>query len=130
MKPVSFHPTDPKNLGTDIFARLIPMRAHEVASIYSEEKAKLMRSIVSSVDEKDQELQYVTCYACSYCGTTCVDARVVHTRKHAEDQKSTKHLYFQQTSIHTHTHTHACMHALKSVVVCLSMHVCMNAGSL
>ena len=57
VRPVSFHPTDPKNLGTDIFSRLIPMRAHEVASIYSEEKAKLMRSVVSSVDEKDQELQ-------------------------------------------------------------------------
>ena len=57
MKPVSFHPTDPKNLGTDIFARLIPMRAHEVASIYSEEKAKLMRSVISSVEEKDEELE-------------------------------------------------------------------------
>ena len=59
MKPVSFHPTDPKNLGTDIFSRLIPMRAHEVASIYSEEKAKLMRSVISSVEEKDEELEYV-----------------------------------------------------------------------
>ena len=57
VKPVSFHPTDPKNLGTDIFSRLIPMRAHEVASIYSEEKAKLMRSVISSVEEKDEELE-------------------------------------------------------------------------
>jgi tyrosine-protein phosphatase non-receptor type 23 len=57
VKPMSFHPTDPKNLGTDIFSRLIPMRAHEVASIFSEEKAKLMRSIMSSVEEKDEELQ-------------------------------------------------------------------------
>ena len=57
MKPVSFHPTDPKNLGTDIFSRLIPMRAHEVASIFSEEKAKLMRSVMSSVEDKDEELQ-------------------------------------------------------------------------
>jgi tyrosine-protein phosphatase non-receptor type 23 len=57
VKPVSFHPTDPKNLGTDIFSRLIPMRAHEVASIFSEEKAKLMRSVMSSVEEKDEELE-------------------------------------------------------------------------
>ena len=57
VKPVSFHPTDPKNLGTDIFSRLIPMRAHEVASIFSEEKAKLMRSVMSSVEDKDEELQ-------------------------------------------------------------------------
>ena len=59
VKPVSFHPNDPKNQGTDIFSRLIPMRAHEVASIYSEEKAKLMRSVMSSVEEKDEELEYV-----------------------------------------------------------------------
>ena len=57
MKPVAFHATDPKNLGTDIFSRLVPMGAYEAASVFSEEKAKLLRSVVSSVTEKDEELE-------------------------------------------------------------------------
>ena len=57
VKPLTFHPTDPKNLGTDILARLIPMRAHEAASVYSEDKAKLVRSLLSSVQDKDSELE-------------------------------------------------------------------------
>jgi len=57
VKPVSFHPVDPKSHGTDILARLVPMRAYEVASVFSEEAAKLQRSIVSSVQEKDEELE-------------------------------------------------------------------------
>ena len=56
-KPVVFHPTDPKNLGKDIFSRLVPMRAYEAASVYSEEKAKLLRSVLSSANEKDEELE-------------------------------------------------------------------------
>ena len=35
------------------------MRAYEAASVYSEEKAKLLRSVVSSVQEKDDELEWV-----------------------------------------------------------------------
>ena len=57
VKPVAFHATDPKNLGTDIFGRLVPMGAYEAASVFSEEKAKLLRSVVSSVTEKDEELE-------------------------------------------------------------------------
>lgn len=57
MKPVAFHPTDSKNLGTDIFSRLVPMRAYEASSVYSERKAELLRSITSSVGEKDEELE-------------------------------------------------------------------------
>lgn len=57
VKPVAFHATDPKNLGTDIFGRLVPMGAYEAASVFSEEKAKLLRSVVSSVAEKDEELE-------------------------------------------------------------------------
>jgi tyrosine-protein phosphatase non-receptor type 23 len=56
VKPVVFQPSDPKIIGTDIFSRLVPMRAYEAASLYSEEQAKLMRSVVSSVDEKNEEL--------------------------------------------------------------------------
>ena len=57
MKPVVFYPADPRNLGTDVLARLVPMRAYEIASVYSEEAAKLQRSIVSSVQEKNEELE-------------------------------------------------------------------------
>lgn len=57
VKPVAFHPTDAKNLGTDIFARLVPMRAYEASSVYSERKAELLRSVTSSVSEKDEELE-------------------------------------------------------------------------
>lgn len=57
VKPITFQPSDSKNVGRDIFARLVPMRAYEAASVYSEEKAKLLRSVVSSVQEKDEELQ-------------------------------------------------------------------------
>ena len=57
VKPVAFHPTDPKNLGTDILARLIPMQAHEAASVFSEEKAKLLRSLTLSVQEKEEEVE-------------------------------------------------------------------------
>ena len=57
VKPVVFQPTDPKNLGTDILSRLVPMQAYEASSVYSEEKAELLRSIASSVNEKDDELE-------------------------------------------------------------------------
>ena len=57
MKPVMFQPTDSKNLGSDIFSRLVPMRAYEASSVYSEHKAELLRSINSSVAEKDDELE-------------------------------------------------------------------------
>ena len=57
MKPVMFQPTDSKNQGSDIFGRLVPMRAYEVSSVYSEQKAELLRSINSSVAEKDEELE-------------------------------------------------------------------------
>ncbi len=54
MKPIAFHPTD---MGVDIFQRLIPMRAHVVASVHSEEKAKLLRSVMSAINERDQDLE-------------------------------------------------------------------------
>lgn len=54
-KPVMFQPSETQ--GSDIFGRLVPMRAYEVSSVYSEQKAELMRSITSSVAEKDEELE-------------------------------------------------------------------------
>ncbi|KPJ07130.1 Tyrosine-protein phosphatase non-receptor type 23 [Papilio machaon] len=52
--PINFN--DPEISGTDIFSRLVPMGAHEAASLYSEEKAKLLRLVVSQVDAKNTEL--------------------------------------------------------------------------
>lgn len=42
--------------GPDIFGRLVPMRAHEASSMYSEEKAKLLRKICTEVESKDTQL--------------------------------------------------------------------------
>ncbi|KPI94567.1 Tyrosine-protein phosphatase non-receptor type 23 [Papilio xuthus] len=52
--PINFN--DPEISGNDIFSRLVPMGAHEAASLYSEEKAKLLRLVVSQVDAKNTEL--------------------------------------------------------------------------
>lgn len=42
--------------GHDIFSRLVPMNAHEASSMYSEEKAQMLRNIVSLVEAKNTEL--------------------------------------------------------------------------
>uniref|UniRef100_A0A131YR60 Tyrosine protein phosphatase non receptor type 23 n=1 Tax=Rhipicephalus appendiculatus TaxID=34631 RepID=A0A131YR60_RHIAP len=57
VKGISFSPTDPEISGPDIFARLVPMEAHEASSIYSEEKARLLRSVTSHVERKNEELE-------------------------------------------------------------------------
>lgn len=57
VKGISFSPTDPEISGPDIFARLVPMEAHEASSIYSEEKARLLRSVASRVEKKDEDLE-------------------------------------------------------------------------
>ncbi|XP_076362169.1 tyrosine-protein phosphatase non-receptor type protein myopic [Tachypleus tridentatus] len=56
VKGIPFSPSDPDVSGPDIFARLVPMEAHEAASLYSEEKAKLLRAIAAKIEDKDQEL--------------------------------------------------------------------------
>ncbi|XP_053685329.1 tyrosine-protein phosphatase non-receptor type 23 [Sabethes cyaneus] len=53
---IPFSVTDPDAMGEDIFHRLVPMKAHESSSVYSEEKADLLRSVGSRVEEKDLEL--------------------------------------------------------------------------
>ncbi|XP_014480302.1 PREDICTED: tyrosine-protein phosphatase non-receptor type 23 [Dinoponera quadriceps] len=61
VKGVSFNINDPEVSGSDIFARLVPMKVHEASSLYSEEKAKILRSIGTKIDEKDQYLNtYLT----------------------------------------------------------------------
>ncbi|XP_049813399.1 tyrosine-protein phosphatase non-receptor type 23 isoform X1 [Schistocerca nitens] len=56
VKGIMFNVNDPEVAGADIFARLVPMKAHEASSLYSEEKAKLLRKVGTKIDEKDQEL--------------------------------------------------------------------------
>ncbi|KAG1697705.1 Tyrosine-protein phosphatase non-receptor type 23 [Nymphon striatum] len=56
VKGIPFDPSDPEVSGVDIFRRLVPIEAHEAASLYSEEKAKLVRNITQRLQEKDDDL--------------------------------------------------------------------------
>ncbi|KMQ92422.1 tyrosine-protein phosphatase non-receptor type 23 [Lasius niger] len=62
VKGISFTINDPEISGQDIFARLVPMKVHEASSLYSEEKAKILRSIGAKIEEKDQ---YINTYLTS-----------------------------------------------------------------
>lgn len=44
-----------KTIGPDLFIKLIPLSVHESASVYSEEKAKLVRGEVEKADVADNE---------------------------------------------------------------------------
>lgn len=48
-----------KVIGPDLFLRLIPLSVHESASVYSEEKAKLVRAEVEKADEAEAEVKSV-----------------------------------------------------------------------
>ncbi|CAB3366076.1 Hypothetical predicted protein [Cloeon dipterum] len=56
VKGIPFNVNDADVSGPDVFARLVPLRAHEASSMYSEEKAKLLRKVGTQVEEKDTEL--------------------------------------------------------------------------
>ncbi|KAL4712811.1 hypothetical protein ACJJTC_011881 [Scirpophaga incertulas] len=56
VKAIPINLLDPEISGPDIFARLVPMGAHEASSMYSEEKAKLLRQIVGQTDIKNTEI--------------------------------------------------------------------------
>lgn len=51
------NPEVQKIVGPDIFIKLVPLSVHESASMYSEEKAKLVRKETEVVDLADGELQ-------------------------------------------------------------------------
>lgn len=57
VRPIPFGANDPDVSGPDIFARLVPMEAHEASSIYSERKAELLRRTGAVVEERNQELE-------------------------------------------------------------------------
>ncbi|KIJ40029.1 hypothetical protein M422DRAFT_32438 [Sphaerobolus stellatus SS14] len=44
-----------KTIGPDLFVKLIPLSVHEAASVYSEEKAKIVRAEVEKADIADNE---------------------------------------------------------------------------
>ncbi|XP_072269152.1 tyrosine-protein phosphatase non-receptor type 23 [Pyxicephalus adspersus] len=60
VKPLPVNPTDPAVTGPDIFSKLVPMAAHEASSLYSEEKAKLLREIMSKIEAKNEILDQFT----------------------------------------------------------------------
>ena len=43
-------------LGPDIFQRLVPIEAHEASSLYSEEQAKLLRTVCSDIEIANGDL--------------------------------------------------------------------------
>ncbi|XP_052000515.1 tyrosine-protein phosphatase non-receptor type 23-like [Xyrauchen texanus] len=57
VKALPVNPTDPSVTGPDIFAKLVPMAAHEASSLYSEEKAKLLRDVMTKIDGKNETLE-------------------------------------------------------------------------
>lgn len=46
-----------KTIGSDIFQRLVPLSVHESASVYSEEKAKLVRAEVENAETAEIQLR-------------------------------------------------------------------------
>ncbi|XP_063041171.1 tyrosine-protein phosphatase non-receptor type 23b [Engraulis encrasicolus] len=57
VKALPVAPTDPSVTGPDLFSKLVPMAAHEASSLYSEEKAKLLREVVAKVEHQDEALE-------------------------------------------------------------------------
>ena len=57
IQEVYSNPEVSKLIGPDIFVRLVPLAVHESASIYSEEKAKLVRAEVERVDLSEGEIR-------------------------------------------------------------------------
>ncbi|XP_077453979.1 tyrosine-protein phosphatase non-receptor type 23 isoform X2 [Stigmatopora argus] len=57
VKALPVNPTDPSVTGPDLFAKLVPMAAHEASSLYSEEKAKLLRDVMAKIDSRNDTLE-------------------------------------------------------------------------
>ncbi|KAG5681386.1 hypothetical protein PVAND_010828 [Polypedilum vanderplanki] len=55
---IPFDVTDSEIIGEDIFKRLVPMKTHENLSLYSEEKANILRQLGAKIDERDAELAH------------------------------------------------------------------------
>lgn len=57
VKPLPINLTDQSVTGPDLFSKLVPMATHEASSLYSEEKARLLRDIVAKIEDKNQILE-------------------------------------------------------------------------
>nr|XP_057909287.1 tyrosine-protein phosphatase non-receptor type 23 isoform X1 [Doryrhamphus excisus]XP_057909288.1 tyrosine-protein phosphatase non-receptor type 23 isoform X2 [Doryrhamphus excisus] len=57
VKALPVNPTDPSVTGPDLFTKLVPMAVHEASSLYSEEKAKLLRDVMAKIDSKNETLE-------------------------------------------------------------------------
>ncbi|XP_047454665.1 tyrosine-protein phosphatase non-receptor type 23 isoform X2 [Mugil cephalus] len=57
VKALPVNPTDPSVTGPDLFSKLVPMAAHEASSLYSEEKAKLLRDVMAKIETKNETLE-------------------------------------------------------------------------
>ncbi|XP_016297488.1 tyrosine-protein phosphatase non-receptor type 23-like [Sinocyclocheilus anshuiensis] len=57
VKPLPINLTDQSVTGPDLFSKLVPMATHEASSLYSEEKAKLLRDTVAKIEDKSQILE-------------------------------------------------------------------------
>lgn len=56
VKPITLREMDPsviELIGDDLFKKLVPMHVHEVSSLYSEEKAKIVRSHTQHAQQAD-----------------------------------------------------------------------------
>lgn len=56
VKGTPFNVADSAVAAEDIFHRLVPIKTHENSSLYSEEKANLLRKITGKIEAKDNEL--------------------------------------------------------------------------
>jgi tyrosine-protein phosphatase non-receptor type 23 len=74
---IPFEVTDPQVIGEDIFKRLVPMKTHENLSLYSEEKANILRRLGTKIDERDAELA-------SFMGSLNMD--VLNSMKHSQEK--------------------------------------------
>ncbi|WVR09391.1 hypothetical protein IAU60_006458 [Kwoniella sp. DSM 27419] len=77
------NPDVTKLIGPDIFIRLIPLAVHESASVYSEEKAKLVRAEVERVEISEGEIRA----GLEHLG---LPGQVTQWRNLAEDQAGTE----------------------------------------
>ncbi|ESN98810.1 hypothetical protein HELRODRAFT_67421 [Helobdella robusta] len=57
VKGIPLNVDDPGISGADIFMKLVPFKVHQISSMYSEEKAKILRKIGQEVEEKDEEMK-------------------------------------------------------------------------
>ena len=56
VKGIPFNISDPEVSGPDIFSRLVPMKAHQTASIYTAKKDELLRNIRKKMEGPNEEL--------------------------------------------------------------------------